>query len=67
MAPAFEQAAKTLAGRALLLKVDSDRNPGLSARYDIRSIPTLVRIDRGRELRRLTGAVPTATILSLAA
>ena len=49
MAPAFEQAGRQLNGRALLVKVNSDDNPGLSARFGIRSIPTLVRLDGGRE------------------
>ncbi len=67
MAPAFEQAARQLAGRALLVKVNSDDNPGLSQRYGIRSIPTLVRLDGGRESQRQAGAVPAATIVAMAA
>ena len=67
MAPAFEQAARQLAGRALLVKVNSDDNPGLSQRYAIRSIPTLVRLDGGRESQRQSGAVPAATIVAMAA
>ena len=66
MAPAFEQAARQLAGRALLVKVNSDDNPGLSQRYGIRSIPTLVRLDGGRESQRQSGAVPAATIVAMA-
>jgi thioredoxin 2 len=66
MAPAFEQAGRTLAGRALLVKVNSDDNPKLSARFGIRSIPTLVRIDKGRETARQSGAVPAAAIVQFA-
>ena len=66
MAPAFEQAARQLAGRALLVKVDSDDNPGLAQRYGIRSIPTLLRLDAGRETQRQSGAVPAAAIVALA-
>ena len=66
MAPAFEQAARQLAGRALLVKVNSDDNPALSQRYGIRSIPTLVRLDGGREVQRQSGAVPAATIVAMA-
>ncbi len=67
MAPAFEQAGRQLAGRALLVKVNSDDNPALSQRYGIRSIPTLVRLDGGRETKRQSGAVPAATIVAMAA
>ncbi len=66
MAPAFEQAGKTLAGRALLVKVNSDENPQLSARFGIRSIPTLVRLENGRETGRQSGAVPAGAIVAFA-
>ena len=66
MAPAFDQAARTLEGAALLVKVHSDDNPALSARFGIRSIPTLVRIERGRETARQSGAVPAAAIVAFA-
>jgi thioredoxin 2 len=66
MAPAFAQAGRTLQGRALLVKVNSDDNPALSTRFGIRSIPTLVRIERGRETARQSGAVPASAIVALA-
>ena len=44
MAPQFEQAAGTLKGRALLVKVNSDDNPRTASRFGIRSIPTLVKL-----------------------
>jgi thioredoxin 2 len=66
MAPAFEQAGRQLAGRALLVKVNSDDNPALSQRYGIRSIPTLVRLDGGRESQRQSGAVPDGAIVAMA-
>jgi thioredoxin 2 len=66
MAPAFAQAAAQLKGRALLVKVNSDENPGLSQRFGIRSIPTLVRLQQGRETQRQSGAVPVGSIVALA-
>ena len=66
MAPAFAQAAAQLKGQALLVKVDSDRNPQLAARFGIRSIPTLVRLQGGREVARRSGALPAAQIVALA-
>ncbi len=66
MAPAFAQAAQQLGDQALLVKVNSDENPRLSQRFGIRSIPTLVRFDQGRETRRQSGAVPASTIVALA-
>ncbi len=66
MAPAFDQAGRQLAGRALLVKVNSDDNPRLSARFGIRSIPTLVKLQGGQEVKRQSGALPAAGIVALA-
>jgi len=66
MAPAFEQAASQLKGRALLVKVNSDDNPLTASRFGIRSIPTLVKLDHGRELSRRSGALPAGQIVAFA-
>ena len=66
MAPQFEQAASSLRGRALLAKVNSDDNPRAAARFGIRSIPTLVRLEAGREVARHSGAVAAAQIVRFA-
>lgn len=63
MAPQFEQAAGALAGRVQFVKVDTDANPGLSQRFAVRSIPTLVLLQHGREVRRQPGAMQKAQIL----
>lgn len=67
MAPAFEQAGRQLGDRALLVKVNSDDNPRLAGRFGIRSIPTLVKIEQGRETARQSGALPAGAIVALAA
>lgn len=66
MAPAFAQAAAQLKGRALLVKLDTDAHPRTAGRFAIRSIPTLVRLDRGQETRRQSGAMPAAQIVAFA-
>ena len=66
MAPQFEQAARTLKGRALLVKVNSDENPQLASRFGIRSIPTLLRLQRGAEVARVAGARPAGQIVQFA-
>src|SRR6186713_2325868 len=62
MAPQFEAAARDLAGRAHLAKVDTDANPALAQRYNIRSIPTVIRFERGAETARQSGAMGAADI-----
>ena len=66
MAPQFEQAAAALKGQALLVKVNSDDSPRTAARFGIRSIPTLVRLQRGKEVARVAGARPAAQIVQFA-
>jgi thioredoxin 2 len=66
MAPAFAQAGAQLQGQVLFVKVNSDDNPGLSQRFGIRSIPTLVRVQAGRETSRQSGALPAGAIVALA-
>ena len=66
MAPQFDAAARQLRGQALLVKVNSDDSPETSAKFGIRSIPTLVRLQGGVEQRRQSGALPAAQIVALA-
>ena len=58
MAPVFEAAAAKAEPYARLAKVDSDAEPGLARRYNIRSLPTLVIFHKGREIARQSGAMP---------
>ncbi len=64
MAPAFEQAATQIGHRARLLKVDTEAEQGLAARYQIRSIPTLMVFSAGREKARISGALDQSSLLS---
>jgi thioredoxin 2 len=66
MAPAFAQAAAQLKGRAVFVKVNSDDNPRSAGRFGIRSIPTLVKLQGGREVARQSGALPAGQIVAFA-
>ena len=63
VAPGVEQAARQLAGRLKVVKVNVDRAPAVSARFDARSIPTLLILDKGRVKVRQVGAVPPDALL----
>jgi thioredoxin 2 len=58
VSPALERLAQAYAGRIKLVKVDVDRAPGLSRRFEVRSVPTLMVLDRGRVVARQAGAAP---------
>jgi thioredoxin 2 len=65
MAPELESAARRLAGKALVTKVNTDAVPELGERFRIRSIPTLAVFRQGREVSRVSGARPAAEIEAL--
>ncbi|MFC9343964.1 thioredoxin [Streptomyces sp. NPDC057020] len=58
VSPALEQVARDLAGRIKLVKVDVDRNPQLSRRFDVQAVPTLLVLDKGETIARQAGAAP---------
>src|SRR5215470_3210984 len=62
IAPTLEALAKESAGRVTLAKVNVDENPGLAARYGIRSIPTILFVKQGKVADQVIGAVPKAKI-----
>ena len=62
MAPEIDKVAQHTAGKALVLKVNTDANPELSQRYQIRGIPTIIIFSGGREVTRASGVQPAATI-----
>lgn len=64
MAPAFEEAAGQLAPHIRLAKVNTEQAQQLSARFNIRSIPSLVLFYRGREVGRMAGATNAAGIVN---
>lgn len=57
MAPIFEKAAAQLEPRVRLAKVDTEQEQALAARFNIRSIPTLVMFYHGEEVARMSGVV----------
>ena len=62
IAPVLEELAEASDGRVALMKVNVDENPGLAARYGIRSIPTILFVKQGAVVDRVVGAVPRAVL-----
>jgi thioredoxin 2 len=63
MAPAYERAAAELEPDYRLLKVDTEEEPELAARYGIRSIPTTMLFARGDPIAQTAGAMNAVGIL----
>lgn len=62
VAPAIDELAAELAGRVRVAKLNVDENPQTAARFNLRSIPTLLVMKGGREVGRIVGAHPKAEI-----
>jgi thioredoxin 2 len=62
MAPNFHQAAIDLEPYARLVKVDTEAEQQLAARFNIRSIPTLAIFVHGREIARQSGALDLGSL-----
>ena len=58
VSPALDRLAHERAGKVKLVKVDVDRAPGLSQRFDLHAIPTLIVLRGGEVIARQTGAAP---------
>lgn len=62
MAPALDEVAHRRAGEALVLKLDTETNQTMPARYGIRGLPTVVAFRNGREHGRHVGVADAATL-----
>ena len=57
VAPILDELASKYRGRAKIVKLNTDENPGISSRYGIRSIPTMLIFRKGDQIDRIIGAV----------
>ena len=57
-APAVASVAATMAGRALVLKVNTDAHPDVAARFGVRGIPNFVVLRGGQVVHQQAGVVP---------
>lgn len=60
--PVVEELAGDFEGKAVIGKINVDDNPGISARFGIRSIPTLLVFKNGEIVDKQIGAVPKTAL-----
>ena len=58
MAPILKEVKSRLGEEANIIKVDVDKNQDASIKYGIRSVPTLILFKNGKEVKRVSGAMP---------
>lgn len=56
-APEVARTAKDMAGNALVLKVDTDKNQELAARFNVRGIPNFAVFSAGKLVKQQAGVV----------
>lgn len=60
--PTVEEISHEYEGKALVGKVNVDNNPGLSAKFGIRNIPTILFLKNGEVADKSVGAVPKSQL-----
>lgn len=65
VAPVVDALAQARAGSLLVLKVDTDKSPGISERLGIRGIPTLIAFRNGKETGRHVGVAQRSQLDAL--
>ena len=62
VSPVLDKLAQEHAGRVKLVKVDVDTSPGLSQRFEVQGIPTILLIRDRKVVARQAGAPPAAAL-----
>lgn len=62
LAPILEELAKEYDGQIVVYKIDTEKEPELSAAFGIRSIPTLLFIPKSGDPQVAQGAMPKASL-----
>jgi len=64
VSPVLDKLARERPGKIKLVKVDVDKSPNLSRRFDVQAIPTLMVIVDGKVAARQAGAAPAEVLRS---
>ncbi len=62
--PIVNELSKEYEGKAVITKLNVDNNPEITAKYGIKSIPTILFFKNGEEVDKLVGAAAKNTLAS---
>jgi len=62
--PVVEKLADKYAGKLKVCKVNTDESPDVPGRYNIQGIPTLIIFKAGKEIERMVGVAPEASLIA---
>lgn len=60
--PIVEELAKDYEGKAVVCKLDVDSNPGITSKFGVRNIPTILFFKGGEVVDKQVGAVPKSVL-----
>jgi thioredoxin 2 len=64
-APEVKKAAHALAGRAVVVKVNTDEHPAAAQQFGVRGIPMFTVVNQGRVVQQQTGLVDAARLVAM--
>lgn len=62
MAPVLDEIAQKYEGKVNVKKLNVDENPQYSAKFNIRSIPTLILFKEGKPISQQIGYIPVESL-----
>ncbi len=63
MSPILEQVGTQMTNRVQVVKIDTDKYPGIASKYGIQSLPTLVLFKKGQPVERIEGAMQASQLM----
>jgi thioredoxin 1 len=64
IAPIVKEIGEEYSGKVVIAKLDVDSNPGVSNKFGIRNIPTMLFFKNGQIVDKQVGAVPKSTLVN---
>ena len=64
LSPILEEVAPSYQGKLKIVKMNVDENPETPGQFGVMSIPTMIFFKNGKEVDRVTGAVPKDVVKS---
>ncbi|MDJ0846309.1 thioredoxin [Crocosphaera sp.] len=63
MSPILEQVGTQMRNRLQIVKIDTDKYPGIASKYGIQSLPTLVLFKKGQPVEKIEGAMQASQLM----